>query len=471
METQLQAEPRAELKEELRLTFWEKLGYGLGDGAYQLAFCTTYLNMFLTDVLGLALSQITFLMFTVRIWDGINDPLWGWIVDNSKPGKHGKFRKYLLYIPLPMAICSVLMFVKVPGLAQWQYLVWAYVTYLLAEALCTAVSIPYGSMIGVISPNADDRTSLSMFRNIGAGAGLMVPTVILPMIVFSQTADGVDYLDEKKHLICIAVMGILGTLMALFSFLNTKERLPSATSQQKLDIGKTVTAIIRNRPFIIISLGAMLLIGTQMYLQTINGYLFKDYFANTKIFSFFAIAQYAPTVLIIPFFTKLAARFGKKELCAAGTLISAIAFGALYLVHTQDPITYLVFVFFGGIGLSIFTTASWALVADAIDFQELLSGQREDGIAYAVHSFARKLGHTAASAGLNMLLGVIGYIVREGKDPVAQTPEVANGMYTVATLIPALSFALMFLLLTFLYPLGKEKVAELNDKLKARREA
>ena len=456
--------------EELRLSFKEKLAYGMGDGAYQLAFSTKFLNMYLTDVLGLALKQVTRLMLLIRIWDGINDPLWGWIVDNSKPGKHGKFRKYMLYVPLPLAIVTVVMFTHVPGLAGWQYLLWAYVTYIIAELLVTAVSVPYGSLIGGISPNAEDRTGLSMFRNIGAGMGLLPPAVLLPMVVFSQTAGGVDYLDEKKHLISIAAMGMLGVLMALFCFKNTKERLPSATSQQKLDIRKTVKGFIRNRPFIVISLCSMLLIGTQIYIDTMNGYLFKDFFADPGKYSFLPVAQYASTVLIIPFFTKLVARFGKRELCAAGTLISALAYGALYLARVDDPIVYLAYSFFGGIGLSIFTTSSWAMVADAIDYQELLSGQREDGMAFAVCSFARKLGHTAAGAGTNVLLGLIGYVVREGKEPVAQAPEVASGMYTVATLVPAITFALMFVLLGFLYPLGKAKVAELQATLKAKRE-
>ena len=465
MDQQLQTKPQIEQKEEVRLTFWEKLGYGMGDGAYQLAFSTNFLNMYLTDVLGLALKQVTRLMFIARLWDGINDPMWGWIVDNSKPGKFGKYRKYMLYTPLPLAIVTLIMYINVPGLTQLQYLVWAYVTYIAGGMLTTIVSIPYGSMLGVISPNPDDRTSLSMFRNIGAGMGLAPPAVVLPMIVFSKTAEGVNYLDERKHLICIAALGALGVLMALFCFKNTKERLPSANVQQKLDIKKTIRGVLRNRPFIVISLASMLLIGTQIYLNTMNGYLFKDYFGKPGLFSLLPVAQYASTVLIIPFFTKLVARFGKRELVAAGSLISALAFVALFLVRTSDPMLYLAFSFFGGIGLSIFTTASWAMVADTIDYQELLSGQREDGMAFAICSFARKMGHTAAGAGINVLLGTIGYVVREGSVPVAQTAQVANGMYTVATLVPAVTFAMLFVLLAFLYPLGKAKVAELQVRM------
>lgn len=471
METQIQNGIPAQINPTgVRLSFKEKLAYGMGDGAYQLAFSTAFLNMYLTDVLGLALKQVRNLMLFIRIWDGINDPLWGWIVDNSKPGKHGKYRKYLLYIPLPLAAVTMLMFTRVPGLSQGQYLLWAYVTYIIAEMLVTAVSVPYGSMIGVISPNAADRTGLSMFRNIGAGLGLMPPAVILPMLVYSKSASGVDYLDEKKHLLCIAVMGILGVLMALFCFHNTKERLPCATKQQKLDIRKTVRGFAHNRPFIVISLCSMLLIGTQIYLQTMNSYLFKDYFAAPGKSALLPVAQYASTVLIIPFFTKLAQRFGKKELCTAGTFISSVAFLALYLARTQSSLVYLIYSFFGGIGLSIFTTASWAMVADTIDQQELLSGQREDGMAYAVCSFARKMGHTAAGAGCNVLLEMIGYVVREGsKEPVAQTARVASGMYTAATLIPAISFTAIFVLVAFVYPFSKRRVANLQDEIQAKR--
>ncbi|MCL2023969.1 MAG: glycoside-pentoside-hexuronide (GPH):cation symporter [Oscillospiraceae bacterium] len=450
-----------------RLSFKEKLAYGFGDGAYQLAFSSSLLNMFLTDVQSLALKQVRNLMLIIRIWDGINDPIWGWIVDNSKPGKHGKFRKYLLYVPLPLALVTVVMFTHVPGLGNWQYLAWAYITYILAELLVTAVSVPYGSLISVISPNPDDRTALSMFRNIGAGIGLGLPAVLLPMLVFGKTDDGYPYLDPNRHLAAIAVMGGMGVLMALFCFKNTKERLPSAMQQQKLDMGKSLRAFVKNRPFIVISLCSMLLIGTQMYLQTINGYLFKDYYGEMKYMSLLPVAQYASTVLIIPFFTKLVARFGKRELCVIGALISAVTFVFLYFARVEDPMLYLLGLFFGGIGLSVFTTASWAMVADSIDYQELLSGQREDGMAFAVCSFARKLGHTAAGAGLNMLLEMIGYVVRDGdKEPIAQTFEVASGMYSVATIVPAFTFGLIFLLLAFAYPLGKEKVKELQVQLR-----
>ena len=465
------AESGTASREEFRLSFKEKLAYGLGDGAYQLAFSTNFMNMYFTDVLGLTLGRVRNLMLFIRIWDGINDPLWGWFVDNSKPGKHGKYRKYLLYIPLPLALVTIAMFTHVPGLSQWQYLAWAYVTYILAEMLLTAVSVPYGSLIGVLSPNAAERTGLSMFRNIGAGIGLMPPAVILPLLVYSKNADGVSYLDARKHLICVAVMGLFGVLLALFSFRNTRERLPAAAVQQKLDLRKTLRGFSRNRALIVISLCSMLLIGTQIYLQTINGYLFKDYFAAPGKSALLPIAQYASTVLIIPFFTRLAAAFGKKELCAAGCFISALSFAALCLTRTVDPLTYLIFSFFGGIGLSIFTTASWAMVADAIDQQELLSGQREDGMAFAVCSFARKLGHTAAGAGCNVLLQAIGYVVREGsQDPVAQTAAVAGRMYTSATLVPAITFALLFLLLSVFYPLGKKNLAKMQGALAQRRE-
>ena len=465
------AESGAASHAEFRLSFKEKLAYGMGDGAYQLAFSTNFMNMYFTDVLGLALNQVRNLMLLIRIWDGINDPIWGWIVDNSKPGKYGKYRKYLLYIPLPLALVTITMFTRVPELSQLQYLIWAYVTYILAEMLVTAVSVPYGSLIGVLSPNAVDRTSLSVYRNFGAGVGLTPPAVLLPLLVYSTSANGVNYLDEKKHLMCVAVMGLCGVLLALFSFANTRERLPAAAAQQKLDVRKTLKGFLHNRALIVISLCCMLFIGTQIYLQTINGYLFKDYFAAPKKSALLTVAQYASTVLVMPLYTKLSAHFGKRELSVVGTLISTVAFAGLCMAKTSNPSTYLVFSFFGGIGLSVFSTGSWAMVADAIDQQELLSGQREDGMAFAVCSFARKLGHTAAGAGCNVLLEAIGYVVREGsQDPVAQTAAVAGRMYTSATLVPAITFALLFLLLSVFYPLGKKNLAKMQGALAQRRE-
>jgi len=332
----------------------------------------------------------------------------------------------------------------------------------------TVVNIPYSSLIGVISPRADERASLSLFRNIGAGVGLAPGAVILPLLVFDKV-DEVKFLNGDKLLLCVIVLGLLSLPLALFTFKNVTERL-SAPAQQKIDVKKSFAGFAKNKPFIILSFAALLMIGSQMYLQTINQYVFKDYFLEPEKFTFYSVAQYAPMLALMPIFNKLVARFGKKEICAAGALFAAISFAVLYIIHTDNMWMYLVLSFLGGVGMNFFVLAMWALVTDVIDYQEIITGQREDGLTYATFSFARKMGHTAAASGSMALLGVIGYVVSDGSQHITQTREVANGMYVVATLVPAIAFGLIFILLGLLYPLGKERVAELQAKLQAKRE-
>ncbi|MBQ2089044.1 MAG: MFS transporter, partial [Lachnospiraceae bacterium] len=184
------------------ITTKEKMAYACGDfgGVLTFSLISSFLTMFYTDCLHIPLAQITLLMLIARVWDAINDPLWGGFIDSRKPTKAGRFRPYVLVASIPLAIAAVLMFTKIPGLSPQQYLIYAYVTYILYGMMYTGVNIPYGSLASVITDDPQERSSLSVWRSVGAGFGNIPSMIILPMIVYSTAADGKTKILEPGKL-------------------------------------------------------------------------------------------------------------------------------------------------------------------------------------------------------------------------------------------------------------------------------
>ncbi|MDR1734560.1 MAG: glycoside-pentoside-hexuronide (GPH):cation symporter [Oscillospiraceae bacterium] len=445
---------------EEKLPLKDKLGYALGDFAGQLGFALvgSYLSMFYTDVLGLQLSAIAVLMLLARVWDAANDPLWGTLIDRFPAQKGGKFRPWLLWFGIPLGATMVLSFLPVTGFSAGGRLAWAYGSYILFGMVYTGVNIPYGSLASVITGNPSERTSLSVWRSAGAGLGAIPASVLLPMLVYSTTAAGADYLDGKKLFLCVAGMAVLSAVLYTLSYTFTKERVPYLQTE-KPQIAKTAKALLKNKPFLSLCAVSLLFIATTMYLNTMNGYVFKDYFKRPGLFGLYAVFTYLPMALLLPFAAKLCRRFGKKELCALGMAVAAAANLLLWVSRTASVGFYFVCLFFSGLGQAFFTLEVWAMAAEVIDWQSALSGQREEGTVFALYSFARKLGHTLAGTGGALLLSVCGYQVAEaGREAPIQTAQAVQNLYAAATGVPGAAFLLAFLLLTFLYPLGKKQL-------------
>lgn len=464
------------------ITTKEKFAYACGDfgGVLTFSLISSYLTMFYTDCLHIPLFQITILMLVARIWDAVNDPMWGGFVDSRKPTKYGRFRPYVIGASIPLAIAAFLMFTKIPGLSPAQYLIYAYVTYILYGMMYTGVNIPYGSLASAMTDDPQERSSLSVWRSIGAGFGNIPSMIILPLVVYSSYVDQATgktekYLDSTKLSIAVACIAVLSVFIYFFHFKNTKERITISEEQRKSEDGKmhvfrTVKALLKNRPFIFLCLSSMLLIAFQMYTQTTYNYLFKNYYEKPGLYAFVTIATYLPMAMFLPFIGKLVKKFGKKELCAFGLGFAAVVNFVMYFIGltpaAKNPYIFMVLLLLSGAGQTFFTLEVWALVMDVIDYHEYRTGRREEGTTYSLYSFTRKLGQTLAGVGVPLLLAAIGYNVNSR----AQTAAVTNHLYTMATLVPAIVLLLMFLLLTFGYTLSKERLPKMYEELRERRE-
>lgn len=455
------------------IKFKDKIGYALGDmgGILTFSLIGTFQNKFYTDVLNIDPAKIVVLILVARLWDAINDPIWGAFIDSRKPTKQGKFRPYIFWFSIPLAVACALMFTVIPNLSSAKYLLYAYVTYIFYGMMYTAVNIPYGSLASVVTDDEKERSSLSMWRSVGAGVGGLPGTVLLPMIVYTTTgtyANGtkIQALDGNKLTVCAVILAVISVVIFFFHYKMTKERiLPVAKQKGDYKVTQSIKDLFSNRPFVTLAIAAMLLMAFQFYYQSTYTYLFTDYYHKPGLYSLVAICSYLPMALFIPVMNKLIDRFGKKELCSYGMFFAAAATFILYFIKTNNPYVFLFFVFLSGLGQTFFVLEIWALVMDVIDYHEVRTHRREEGTAYALISFMRKLGQTLAGVGLNALLAVINYNSDASKQGKALADDVLSKLYDISTLVPAIFFALMAVVLFFGYNLSKDKLDKMHAEL------
>ncbi len=439
------------------ITLKDKIGYALGDtgGCLTFGIIGSFLQMFYTNVLGLPYGKIMVLFTVARLWDAINDPMWGAVVDMRRSGKKGKFLQYIRWGSIPLAVSAVLTFTKFGSLSENQYLIIAYVTYIMYGMMYTVVTIPYGSLASVVTSDKDERSALSVFRSVGAGLGGLPGQVILPLFVYSATDAGKKVLDGGKLLIGVAVLSVISVFVYQACYAMTTERVVSPPVPEKKDWKKTVRVLLTNRPFIGLSLASMLLLATQQYTQTMYNYLFLNYFKKPELYAAVTVVTYLPMLILFPFIAKLVRKYGKKELCTLGMAVAAAANTVLLLIRTQSVYVFFALTFISGFGMMFFILEIWAMATDVINYQEKHSGQREEGTTYAVFSFGRKLGQTLSAVMSTGVIGLIGY------DAKNLTDEAVNGLYTVSAAVPAVTCLLMTLFLGVIYNISKNKLGEI----------
>lgn len=460
------------------IKFKDKIGYAMGDmgGLLTFSLVGAFQNKFYTDVLNISPAKIITLILVARLWDAINDPIWGAFIDSRKPTKQGKFRPYIFWFSIPLAVSAVLMFTVIPGLSEAKYLLFAYITYILYGMMYTAVNIPYGSLASVVTDDEKERSSLSMWRSIGAGIGGLPGTILLPMIVYTTTvsADGtkIQTLNGSRLTIGVTILAVISVAVFLCHYKLTKERIAPAKKQKsEYNVFKTIGDLLKNRPFVMLSLAAMLLMAFQFYYQSTYTYLFADYYHNAGLYSMVTICTYLPMAILIPIMNKLIDRFGKKELCAFGMAFASIASFVLFFIKTGNPYVFLVFTFLSGLGQTFLVLEIWALVMDVIDYHEIRTHRTEEGTAYAFISFTRKLGQTLAGVGLNALLAVIHYSSDASANGQALPDDVLDKLYGISTLVPAIILGLMAVILAFGYNLSKKRLVSLHRELEEIRQS
>ena len=448
----------------------DRVGYMLGNVAndFSFIFASLYLQVFYTDVLGISAGLVGTMFLISRIVDAFTDTAMGRICDKTKATKNGKFKPWLLRACGPVALASFLMYQTFAvGLSMPVRIIYMFVTYLLWGSICyTCINIPYGSMASVMSNEPDDRASLSTFRGVGSMIPQILVGVVVPMFLYTTLEDGTKIANASAFPIVALVTSVLAVLCYIICYFMCTERVKISEESQSISFKDTLKALAGNRALIGISLVFICYLGAQMLNQTINNYIFKDYFGNTMGLSVMNAAGFAPALILAPCAVPLARKFGKKELGIFAAALGTVAFAALFIMRTTNMWLYTIINIVGLLGFGLFNLIIWAFVSDVIDDQEVRTGKRDDGTIYAVCSFSRKLGQAIASALGGWSLSWIGYAEASMS---GQSEAVKNGIYNIATLVPMILYLAVGICLVVIYPLSKKKVNENTEVLKLKR--
>ena len=384
----------------------DKIGYTLGD----LGCCLTeqyramYLSIFYTLILQVNPFHVGILLLITKIWDAVNDPIIGALVDSRKATKGGKFIPWIRAFSFPMAVLCILGFVNVGNINYGLRLAYMFVTYVLYEALYTCVNVPFGTLSSVMTDDVSQRTALSRYRSLGGTIFMTVMVMVGPLFLY---VDNQPVAGRFLMLACICAM--LGLLCLQITCVWCKERVevPERPQGEKLNYLHVLKEISHNKAL----LGVMFFSLTGMIgasvVNGLNTYLYKDFFGNVKIQAVSGMLSVLYAVLSFAITQPLANKFGKKEWCCMGAGFAAIVFGILFFFPVHNPVAFIVINGICYLGASGMQVLIWAMVNDAIDYHELQTGERNEGIVYSTYSFFRKLASAISGSLSSFVLGAM----------------------------------------------------------------
>ena len=451
----------------------DKLAYAAGDLGCNMSFAlkSSIMAIFWTQFMALGEELYATLLIVVQVWDAINDPLLGSLFDADKRKyKQGKFKTYIFIGALGLLFSGLFFFLPLPNAPLAMRCIMFVLGYVLWDAFYTVANVPYGSMMSVITTDGSERAQLSTWRSIGSMVGNIVPMVLLPIICY----DASNNLKGEVVFIAATIMGVIGLVCFIFMLKKTTIRVEEnsvtiSEKKQKFNVFKAMGNFMRNRAAVGATLAAMAMFIGMQGSQTATTVLFQAYFGNAQISGIIMLISYLPMFLFMPFIKKIVDKYGKKEACAVGSPVSV--FGALLLFLPLGNggaglVGYIVAQVFFGLGLGFYTCVSWALMADAIDYNEWKNNTKEEGTVYSLHSFFRKLAQGAGPSLVIVIMGLLGY---DGKLGANQPFEVAENMKWLVAALYTFSAVVMFISIAFIYNLNKKKVAEMTAELEARR--
>lgn len=467
------------------------LAYAAGDLGCNMSFALkgtvqTFWLVYMTMETGL----LSALLLAVQIWDAVNDPLIGSLIDADKRQyKRGKFKTYILIGACGLLAAGAAVFLPFPNVSVAVKCVLFILGYMLWDAFYTIANVPYGSMLSLITENAGERSSLSTWRSIGAGIGNVIPMIVLPMLIWKKEVDEngnpvinpetgaqVETLLGERVFIAALIMGVFGFICFMFMINKTTIRVDEnsvkTNDSQKFNLFKAFGNFMKNRPAVGTTLAAMAMFLGMQSATTATTIMFATYFGKASMSGLVMLAGYAPMVLFVPFIKKVVNKFGKKEACSAGAFVSVIG-GLIMLIFpmisnkTAALVVYIIALSIFSLGLGVYMCVTWALMADAIDYNEWKTGSREEGTVYSLHSFFRKLAQGVGPSIVLALMGVLGYVSELGTE--GQSAETAKNMCWLVAGLYLFSAVVMFISLKFVYNLDKKTMSQMQADLDARR--
>ena len=447
----------------------DKVSYAAGDLGCNMSFAlkSTIMFVFWTQFMALGENLYATLLLVVQIWDAINDPLLGSLFDADKRKyKRGKFKTYIFIGAIGLLFSGIFFFLPLPNAPKVMRCVLFVLGYVLWDAFYTVANVPYGSMMSVISQDPSERSQLSTWRSIGSMVGNVLPMVLLPVLCY----DASDNLKGNTVFVAALIMGAIGLVCFIYMLKTTTIRVEEnsvtiSENTEKFNVWKAMKNFVKNPAAVGATLAAMAMFIGMQGSSSATTVLFQAYFGNARISGIVMLLGYLPMFLFMPFIKKIVDRWGKKEACSVGAAVSV--FGALLLFlplgnGMAGLAGYVIAQVFFGFGLGFYTCVSWALMADAIDYNEWKNGTKEEGTVYSLHSFFRKLAQGLGPSIVVIIMGWLGY---NGELGAEQPFPIAEKMKWLVAALYTFSAIVMFISIAFIYNLDKKKVAQMNAEL------
>ncbi len=445
----------------------DSISYAAGDIGSNMSFALRpTLIIFWTQFMGMSSQLYALLLVIVQVWAAITDPIIGALVDSDRRvRKRNKFLTYMLYGAMGLIVAGALCFLPLREASLPIKIAIFVVGYIIWDIFYTMANVPYGSLLSVISKDPADRASLSAWRSVGSMVGNMVPVAILPFLIY----DSNENLIGQNAFIAALIMGVIGFFAFLFTIRTTVVRVTdqrASSRQEKFSIFKAFGNFIKNRPAVGATVAAMgMIIGVQASVAAVT-VLFQSYFRNVGISGIIQVFSLLPVFVFTPFARKMVTRFGKKELSVVGALISIAASAAMLILpitpDTNGIIIYVICQLINSLGIGIFSTVSWSLMGDAIDYNRWKTGAHEEGTVYSLHSFFRKLAQGFGPSLVLLVMVALGYV---GANEGNQLPEVARNIRYLVPSLYLFGAVLMLIGMAFIYNLDKKTLARMNREL------
>lgn len=467
----------------------EKIGYGFGDMSSSMLWkiFSYYLPFFYSNIFGLSLAHAGTLVLVTKLYDAVSDPVMGLIADRTNT-RWGKYRPYLLWIAIPFAIAGVLAFFT-PQTDNYIFKhVYAYVTYILMMTVYTAINVPYGAMLGVMTDDSREKSVFSSFRMFFAFIGSFIAMGSFePLLKLRQSI--VETLPAEWTLadstpadwtIAVSVIGIVCAVLFILSFLMTREHVTEAEMSRKTvkenhneaaktSVAEDLKALVANGPWWMLLGGGIAILLFNCVRGGAAAYYFADVLGTNAIFTLALfltvgeISQLVGVVVTVPVSEKIGKKATFLLVLVAVTVLSVIV---AFLPETPAGMwALLVSQILICIAIGINSPLLWSMFADVADYSELKNGRASTGLIFSSSSMAQKFGAAFGSAIVLWVLMAFGYDNAKG---AVQTPEALATIKALISWIPAIGSAAGIAIMLG-YPLTDKKMSDIRQELSKKR--
>ena len=437
-------------------------GYMFGDfgGCMTFVLMSSMFTVYCTDCLQIDTGILGTLVIIWTIWDAINDPMMGALMDKvfaKSANPRGKFRPWLLRATPLLAITFIALMVVPTFFEGVTLLVVLFMCKIFYEAAYTMFNIPMGSLLSAMATTDAERASLSSARGVGSMFGNMIPAMLAPIML-----ELFDSRESTPYLITAVICAGVGFVICLLHYFMTEERTTVGESVKADDIkfSDIITVVKKNRPFVALCIHGVCICTMQYVAQTLSIYMYSSVFHNTAYQSI-GTALSSPimigSMVAVPFMCK---KLGLEKVIRYSLLISGVIYGVLFGMHMVMSVHPLLHSVISGLGMGMGMVSiqmQWGLVGEAIDYNELVTGKRTEGSIYGTFNLSRRIGQTIGQGFSIYALGWIGY--NGALD--FQSDATVVGLKVLCVLIPAVFTLGSWAAFKFVWNITPQKRAEM----------